>query len=131
VNPASSVNSNIKIIPLSRTARNVRRFLNVSYAIYRNDPHWVAPLLMDLKKVFTNSNPLFEHAKWRCGGGARRTGRRTHAGIIDHHHNRVQKDNAVFLRFSSAPMTRRSAANCSRRCLHGRGRAARGGCWGR
>jgi len=30
---------------------------------YRDDPHWVAPLLVDLKKVFTNDNPLFSHAE--------------------------------------------------------------------
>jgi GNAT superfamily N-acetyltransferase len=96
----SSVNSNIKIIPLSRTARDVRRFLNVSYAIYRNDPHWVAPLLMDLKKVFTNSNPLFEHtemALWVAARNGQDVGRI--AGIIDHHHNRAQKDNAAFFGF--------------------------------
>lgn len=39
------------------------RFLKVSYEIYRNDPHWVAPLLADLRKVFTDANPLFEHCE--------------------------------------------------------------------
>ena len=82
--PASNVNGNVKIIPLSRTARDVRRFLNVSNAIYRNDPHWVAPLLMDLKKVFTNSNPLFEHAEmalWVAARNGQDVGRI--AGIVD------------------------------------------------
>jgi ribosomal protein S18 acetylase RimI-like enzyme len=94
------VNSDIKIIPLARTARDVRRFLNVSYAIYRNDPHWVAPLLMDLKKVFTNRNPLFEHAEmvlWVAARNGQDVGRI--AGILDHHHNRAQKDNAAFFGF--------------------------------
>ena len=94
------MNSNIKIIPLSRTARDVRRFLNVSYAIYRNDPHWVAPLLIDLKKVFTNRNPLFEHAEmalWVAARNGQDVGRI--AGIIDQHHNRAQKDDAAFFGF--------------------------------
>ena len=56
------MNTDIQIVPLSRNSRDVLRFLKVSYGIYRNDPNWVAPLLMDLKKVFTDANPLFEHA---------------------------------------------------------------------
>jgi len=94
------VNSNTEIIPLSRTARDVRRFLNVSYGIYRNDPHWVAPLLIDLQKVFTDNNPLFEHtemALWVAARNGQDAGRI--AGIIDHHHNRGQKDNGAFFGF--------------------------------
>jgi len=53
----------IEIVSLSRDARNVLRFLKVSYGIYRDDPYWVAPLLTDLKKVFSDKNPLFEHAE--------------------------------------------------------------------
>ncbi len=52
----------VQVVPLSRNNRDVARFLNVSYAIYRNESKWVAPLLMDLKKVFTERNPFFEHA---------------------------------------------------------------------
>ena len=57
------MNSETRVIPLPRTARAVMRFLKVSYGIYREDPNWVAPLLMDLKQVFADENPLFEHAE--------------------------------------------------------------------
>ena len=60
--------------PLSRRAGEVLRFLKVSYGIYRDDPHWVAPLLMDLKKVFSDENPLFQHATMQLWI-ARRDGR--------------------------------------------------------
>ena len=53
--------NNLDIVPLTRQPREVLRFLKVSYGIYRNDPHWVAPLLMDLKKVFTDANPGPSH----------------------------------------------------------------------
>ena len=56
------MSNDIKIVRLSRTSQDIDRFLRVSYSIYRDDPHWVAPLLMDLKKVFTDENPLFQHA---------------------------------------------------------------------
>ena len=96
----SSMSTDIQIVPLSRNPRDVLRFLKVSYGIYRDDPNWVAPLLMDLKKVFTDANPLFEHAVmqlWVATRGGRDVGRM--AGIIDRNHNRVSKEPAAFFGF--------------------------------
>lgn len=56
------MSARIQVVPLSRAPGEVARFLNVGYEVYREDPNWVAPLLMDLKKVFTDRNPFFEHA---------------------------------------------------------------------
>jgi len=95
-----SMSNDIQIVPLSRNPRDVLRFLNVSYGIYRDDPHWVAPLLMDLRKVFTDANPLFDHAVmqlWIARQGGQDVGRI--AGIIDHRHNRAAKDQAAFFGF--------------------------------
>ena len=92
--------ASLQVLPLPRTARNVSRFLNVSYGIYQDDPHWVAPLLMDLKKVFTDANPLFTHAEmqlWIAVRNGRDVGRI--AGVLDHHHNQSQKDHATFFGF--------------------------------
>ena len=94
------MSNEIQIVPLSRSSRDVMRFLKVSYGIYRDDPHWVAPLLMDLKKVFTDANPMFEHAVmqlWVARQNGRDVGRI--AGIIDHNHNRAAKDQAAFFGF--------------------------------
>jgi len=94
----------IKIVPLSRNSRDILRFLNISYSIYGNDPLWVAPLLMDLKKVFTDENPLFEHAQmqlWVASRGRRDIGRI--AGIIDENHNRAVKEPAAFFGFFECP----------------------------
>jgi hypothetical protein len=94
------MSNDIQIVPLSRNSRDVLRFLKVSYGIYRDDPHWVAPLLMDLKKVFTDANPMFEHAVmqlWVATRNGQDVGRI--AGIIDHSHNRSAKDQAAFFGF--------------------------------
>lgn len=94
------MNQEIHVVPLSRTGRDIRRFLNVSYGIYRDDPYWVAPLLMDLAKVFTDANPLFAHAKmqlWMATSNGRDIGRI--AGIIDHHHVEQKQDPAAFFGF--------------------------------
>ena len=77
------MSNDIKIVRLSRTSRDIDRFLQVSYTIYRDDPLWVAPLLMDLKKVFTDENPLFRHASmelWVATRDGRDVGRI--AGVI-------------------------------------------------
>jgi hypothetical protein len=94
------MSNDIQVVPLSRGARDVMRFLKVSYGIYGDDPNWVAPLLMDLKKVFTDANPLFQHAEmqlWVATRGGRDVGRI--AGILDHNHNQVTKDQAAFFGF--------------------------------
>ena len=90
----------IKIVSLSRTAKPVLRFLKMAYRIYRDDPYWVAPLLDDLRKVFTDANPLFEHAEmalWVATRDGEDVGRI--AGILDRNYNRTQNDNAVFFGF--------------------------------
>jgi ribosomal protein S18 acetylase RimI-like enzyme len=90
----------VEILPLSGNSRDIERFLKVSYAIYRHDPHWVAPLLVDLKKVFTAENPLFEHARiklWIATKDRQDVGRI--AGIIDDSYNRPGKATAAFFGF--------------------------------
>jgi hypothetical protein len=94
------MSNDIQVVPLARSSRDVTRFLEVSYGIYGNDPHWVAPLLMDLKKVFTDANPLFQHAEmqlWAATRGGQDVGRI--AAILDHNHNKAAKDQAAFFGF--------------------------------
>src|SRR6266702_1381115 len=89
--------NDIEIDQLSRNSTDVLRFLKVSYEIYDNDPNWVAPLLMDLKKVFTDENPLFEHAHmqlWVARQNGRDVGRI--AGVVDEHYNRAKSPAAFF-----------------------------------
>jgi len=74
--------------------------MEVSYRIYREDPYWVAPLLMDLKKVFTKANPLFEHAAMELWV-ARREGEDVGRimGLVDRHYLKVSKEPAAFFGF--------------------------------
>ncbi len=46
------------------TRREMRRFIKLPWRLYRNEPNWVAPLLMDVKKRLDRSgNPFFKHAE--------------------------------------------------------------------
>jgi GNAT superfamily N-acetyltransferase len=94
------MSNEIQIVRLSRTPGEIRRFLKVSYGIYGRDPYWVAPPLMDLQKVFTKANPLFEHAKmelWVATQAGRDVGRI--AGIIDDSYNAIAKQPGAFFGF--------------------------------
>jgi hypothetical protein len=94
------MSSPLEIITLTRQPRDVSRFLNLAYSIYGNDPNWVAPLLMDVKKVFSDENPLFQHAEmqlWvarRDGGDVGRI-----AGIIERNHNEFHGERTAFFGF--------------------------------
>ncbi len=90
----------LAIVPLDRRSTDLDRFIRVSYGIYDGDPHWVAPLWFDLKKVFTDANPLFEHAEvrlWVAHRNGQDVGRI--AGIIDHYFNQVQQGQTFFFGF--------------------------------
>jgi ribosomal protein S18 acetylase RimI-like enzyme len=94
------MNNPIEIVHLSRTSREIMRFLEVSYRIYQGNPYWVAPLLMDLKKVFTKANPLFEHASmelWVARRGGEDVGRI--AALVDDSYLKVSKEPAAFFGF--------------------------------
>ena len=95
-----SADASFKVIPLSRSRRDVSRFLQMTYSIYSSDPNWVAPLLDDVKKVFSDQNPLFQHAQmqlWIAVRNGRDVGRI--AGIIDQNHNSFHKEQTAFFGF--------------------------------
>lgn len=42
----------------------LRAFIRVPWSIYKDDPNWVPPLLMERKAAFSSKHPFFKHAKW-------------------------------------------------------------------
>ncbi len=94
------MSDDIQIVPLTRSKRDVQRFMEVSYGIYGDDPLWVAPLLMDLEKVFLDANPLLRHARMQLWV-ARRNGSDVGriAGLVDEHYTRKSKEPAAFFGF--------------------------------
>jgi hypothetical protein len=39
-------------------------FIRVPWSIYKDDPNWIPPLLMERKAAFSSKHPFFKHAKW-------------------------------------------------------------------
>lgn len=94
------MSSPVEIIPLPRQPREIRRFFKLAHALYTGDPNWVAPLVMDMQKVFSQANPLFQHAEMQIWV-ARRDGRDVGriAGIIDQNHNQFHNERTAFFGF--------------------------------
>ena len=94
------MSSSPEIIALTRQPRDVSRFFRLAHPIYNGDPNWVAPLLMDMQKVFANGNPLFQHAEMQLWV-ARRDGCDVGriAGIIERSHNEFHGERTAFFGF--------------------------------
>lgn len=90
----------LQLVALSREGAGLRRFLRVPYGIYRGDPHWVAPLLSDRRKVLGPANPFFAHARlalWVATRDGRDVG--SVAGVVDEHHNARHGGTTAFFGF--------------------------------
>lgn len=88
------------LVALAPDRAGLRRFLKVPYRIYRRDPHWVAPLLSDRRKVLGPANPFFRHARlalWVVTRDGRDVG--SVAGIVDGHHNARHRESTAFFGF--------------------------------
>ncbi len=46
--------------------RDLKAFIRVPWRIYKDDPNWVPPLLIERKRAYSASHPYFKHAKWRA-----------------------------------------------------------------
>jgi GNAT superfamily N-acetyltransferase len=63
----------VEVRPVA-SKRELKAFMRLPWRLYRNEPNWVPPLLMDLRKRLDRErNPFFEHAEaeyflaWREG----------------------------------------------------------------
>ncbi len=75
-----------------------KKFMFFPWSVYKNDPNWVPPFVMDFKeKIDKKKNPFFEHAEMElflAFKNDRITGRI--AAIVDHLHNEVHEEKVVF-----------------------------------
>jgi len=107
--------------------RDLQRFIRLPFRLYRREPKWVPPLLMDERKRHDRQrNPFFAHADaeyflaWRDGEPVGRI-----TAHIDHSFNEYQ-DNAWglfgFFESEPEPETSRALLQAAERWLRERGR---------
>jgi hypothetical protein len=79
-----------------KNSKDMSRFIRLPWQIYRDDPHWVPPIIRDVKfKLDRLRNPFFEHAKMELFFAWRRDkvlGRI--AAIVDDRHNEYHNEHA-------------------------------------
>ncbi len=92
--------SNIEIKVL-HPIKDITKFIKFAWKIYKGDPNWVPPLLMDKKKLLNkNKNPFFKTAQmemfmaYKDGEPVGRI-----AAIKNDTHNRVHNENIGFFGF--------------------------------
>jgi hypothetical protein len=80
-----------------RHKRDLESFLRFPWIIYRDDPHWVPPLLME-RRMFLDpkKNPFFEHAEVRLFLATDQIGNPCGriAAIVNHNHIRTHNEKA-------------------------------------
>jgi GNAT superfamily N-acetyltransferase len=84
--------------------RDLRRFIEYPFSLYRRDPYWVPPLLVNEWQRFdARRNPFLQHARiqpFLAERDGRLVGRI--AAIDDDHHNATHRDNVAFFGFFEA-----------------------------
>src|SRR5215213_2177512 len=83
---------------------DLKRFITYPFERYRDDPHWVPPLLFAERQKFDpKKNPFYEHARvdlFLAERGGEVVGRV--AAIDDDNHNRTHGENLAFFGFFEA-----------------------------
>ncbi|UCG37770.1 MAG: N-acetyltransferase, partial [bacterium] len=77
-----------------------RQFMELPWAIYRDDPYWVPPLKRDVRDLLSPSHPFYrqaERALFLAVSGSMPVGRI--AAIINHKHNEFHDDRVGFFGF--------------------------------
>jgi hypothetical protein len=84
--------ADLQVLPVVGRAQR-RAFLALPGRLYRDDPHWIAPLRFEERQRVFGRNPLFEHAEaraWLAWRGGRPVGRIT--AQIDRLQQEVHRD---------------------------------------
>ena len=83
------------------TRRELNRFIKLPWKIYQGDPHWVPPLLIDMKKILNqNKNPFFKHSAadyFLAKQSGEVVGRV--AAILNNNHNKFHNEKTGFFGF--------------------------------
>ena len=85
-------------ITSAQTKRDLKDFIKFPWQIYRNDPHWVPPLIVERKEFLDRKkNPFFKHAEvvfYLGKRGGQTVGRI--AGIVNHNHIEFHQEKTGF-----------------------------------
>ncbi|MDZ7385237.1 MAG: N-acetyltransferase [candidate division KSB1 bacterium] len=93
--------SNVPIVRPVASRRDLDRFVKLPWSIYRGNPYWVPPLIVDVKKLLDRKkNPFFQHSEAEYFLAERDglvVGRI--AAIVNDNHNKFHNEKTGFFGF--------------------------------
>ena len=96
-----------------KTKKDLKKFLYFPWEVYKDDPNWVPPLIVDMKeKLDRKKNPFFEHADMElflAYKDNKAVGRI--AAILDKNHNKFHNEKIVFFGLYESFNNLETAAN--------------------
>jgi len=92
--------SSVEIVNV-RNGRELRDFIRLPWSIYRGNPYWVPPLIIDVQKLLNKQkNPFFQHSTadfFLAKRDGQTVGRI--AAILNNNHNRFHNEKIAFFGF--------------------------------
>lgn len=89
------------VVRAAVSSADTMKFIKSQWNFYKNDPNWVAPIIMDRKKLLdTQKNPFYKHAAiqlFLAEDNGTVVGRI--AAIVNESHNRIHNDKVGFFGF--------------------------------
>ncbi len=59
------ISAAVAVYPVTNR-HELRKFIDVPWLVYADDPMWVPPLRLERRWHFSKSNPFFEHGEWQA-----------------------------------------------------------------
>jgi len=59
------ISAEVAVYPVTNR-HELRKFIDVPWLVYANDPMWVPPLRLERRWHFSKSNPFFKHGEWQA-----------------------------------------------------------------
>jgi hypothetical protein len=101
----------VKVIPVTSDSE-LRQFIRLPWRLYREEPFWVPPLIMDMKKLLDRTNhPFFGHSSadfFLAQRNGEVVGRI--AAILNNNHNHFHNEQTAFFGFFESVNDREVAA---------------------
>ncbi len=90
----------LQVTPV-KSRQELMDFISFAWQVYKNDPHWVPPLISMMKEIFDPAkNPFWEHSEYQ-NFVARRDGQIVGriTALVNGNHNKIHQEQAGFFGF--------------------------------
>ena len=62
-NPQKETNESLQVVKVEGK-NELNKFIRLPWSLYKDDPNWVPPLVLERRMQLSPKNPYFDHAKF-------------------------------------------------------------------